>query len=230
MFQLSPYVLLLYNTKMSFVSDYYSKSTVYRMNSRRQRKILELLPKDLVGKKILDVGTASGYFARTLIDKGALVTAIDISPTAILEAKKFLPDAFVVDIEEGTGTELLANRKFDFIILGEVIEHLFDPEKVLKYLREMLTEEGLLIITTPNILLWSHRLKFLRGIFEYTETGVFDRGHLHFFTYLTLCKTISKVGYSLVRENHDIHPNWFEAYGKHFPNLFAFQLLSLIHI
>jgi 2-polyprenyl-3-methyl-5-hydroxy-6-metoxy-1,4-benzoquinol methylase len=213
---------------MSLISDHYTKSTVYRMNSRRQRKILELLPSELKDKRILDCGAASGYFSKILTERGAHVTAIDISVEAITLAKKYTPDAFVVDIESGDGKEHLAGKTFDYIILGEVIEHLFDPERALIYLGSLLEKGGLIIITTPNILLWSHRLRFLGGTFEYADTGVFDHGHLHFFTHRTLMKTVKKLGFEIVRENHDIHPNWFEPYGKHFPNLFAFQLIMSI--
>ena len=210
---------------MSLISEHYSKSISYRMNSTRQRKILELLPDDLRGLQILDVGSASGYFSKILIDKGAIVTAIDVSNEAILEAKKVVSNAFVVDIESGAGAQVLEGKKFDYIIAGEFIEHLFDPERALRYLGGLLAHSGTLVITTPNILLWSHRIRFLFGKFEYADEGVFDKGHLHFFTYNSLVKTTKKCGLEIVRENHSVHPSWFESIGKHLPNLFAFQLI-----
>lgn len=210
---------------MSLASDHYSKSVVYRMNSRRQRKILELLPDNLTGLKILDVGAATGYFSKYLQDNGAIVTAIDISLEAIAEAQKIVPKSFVVDIESGEGTDVLSEDEFDYIIAGEIIEHLFNPRQALLYFRKLLKPGGKIIVTTPNIVLWSHRIRILMGSFEYTETGVFDHGHIHFFTYYTLKKTLRDCGFVDLKENHDIHPNWFEKIGKILPNIFAYALI-----
>jgi len=47
----------------------------------------DLLP-SLSGNKVLEVGTASGYFANILVLAGYEVTAVDYSPAMIMEAEK----------------------------------------------------------------------------------------------------------------------------------------------
>lgn len=53
---------------------------------------------------------------------------------------------------------------FDFIIAHEVIEHLIDPDKFLEECNRVLKKEGYLIITTPNLTAWYHRIFFLFGL------------------------------------------------------------------
>jgi 2-polyprenyl-3-methyl-5-hydroxy-6-metoxy-1,4-benzoquinol methylase len=71
---------------------------------------------------------------------------------------------------------------FDVVILSEVIEHLFFPEKLIEKLKKFMKPDSFVVITTPNFLVFSNRIKMLFGKFEYAETGFFDRGHIHFFT------------------------------------------------
>ena len=49
--------------------------------------MMELIPKELEGKKILDAGCATGWYTSQFIGRGANVTAIDVSPEMV-KAKK----------------------------------------------------------------------------------------------------------------------------------------------
>jgi 2-polyprenyl-3-methyl-5-hydroxy-6-metoxy-1,4-benzoquinol methylase len=55
------------------------------------------------------------------------------------------------------------DESFDIIYCGEIIEHLFNPDRLLEEIRRTLKPGGRCIITTPNLAGWSNRLALLLG-------------------------------------------------------------------
>ena len=93
------------------------------MNSTRKRRILELAG-SVKGRNIVDVGCATGYFAKEIKEKGAAnVIGIDIAKEAVNKAKKILDEAYVVDIQ--TERFPLEDESADVVFFTETIEHLF---------------------------------------------------------------------------------------------------------
>jgi SAM-dependent methyltransferase len=76
----------------------------------------------------------------------------------------------------------IAPRNFDTIIFADVLEHLAWPAGVLKKYADLLKPDGTVIVSLPNVGLWSVRLGLLFGRFRYQDSGVLDRTHLRFFT------------------------------------------------
>jgi 2-polyprenyl-3-methyl-5-hydroxy-6-metoxy-1,4-benzoquinol methylase len=56
------------------------------------------------------------------------------------------------------------DEQFDVVFAGEVIEHVFDPDAMLRECHRVLTPSGTLVITTPNLLAWHNRLLMLLGV------------------------------------------------------------------
>ena len=103
--------------------------------------------------KILDIGPGHGffsYFIKETIPEFDSIDFVDISETSLAMTRKiigeneklnyFLKDIF--DFDE--------SDKYDFIVLGEVLEHLDRPQEILKKLARLLSENGVLWITTPT--------------------------------------------------------------------------------
>jgi 2-polyprenyl-3-methyl-5-hydroxy-6-metoxy-1,4-benzoquinol methylase len=211
---------------MDIYRKHYNKKTDYGISSTRKRKIMELLG-DVAGKKVLDVGCGSGILGNEIKKKGAReVVGADISAGAIKEASKVLGKAVVADLQ----TERLdyADGYFDVIVIAEVLEHVLYPENVVKEAKRLLKDDGFIIISTPNFLIFSNRIRMLFGQFEYTEDGFLDRGHVHFFTLPSLKKFLNINGLKIVKENHTIHDRFPEWFGKLFSSLFSFQLIIKI--
>ncbi|MBU4077860.1 MAG: class I SAM-dependent methyltransferase, partial [Euryarchaeota archaeon] len=86
---------------------------------------------------------------------------------------------------------------FDHIIMGNVLEHMVDPVKVLKDIRKYLSNDGFLIYSVPSIVNWHSRLTIFSGKFEYADSGVFDRTHLHFYNLNSAKKLACDAGYRI---------------------------------
>ncbi|MBI1756927.1 MAG: methyltransferase domain-containing protein, partial [Fimbriimonas ginsengisoli] len=87
----------------------------------------------------------------------------------------------VGDVEQMDPLPLPA-RHFDCVIFGDTLEHLKEPEALLRRLRRHVKRDGLLIANVPNIAHWSVIVELLQGRFPYAEAGLLDRTHLRFFT------------------------------------------------
>jgi 2-polyprenyl-3-methyl-5-hydroxy-6-metoxy-1,4-benzoquinol methylase len=153
---------------------------------------------DLVGsgKRVLDVGCSSGYLARPLSERGCTVVGIERDASAAAVAREVCAEVLVGDIE---AMDLPFERdSFDVVLCGDLIEHLRDPEQFLVRMRSLLRPGGRLVISTPNVANWTIRLGLLGGRWRYTERGILDRTHLHFFTRKTLVQMLERAGYQVV--------------------------------
>lgn len=144
---------------------------------------------------VLDVGCSAGGLARELVARGAVVDGIEYDPVAATEARAICRTVAVGDLE--TMAIDFPAGEFDVILLGDIVEHLRDPAQVLARLRPLLSSDGRLVVSTPNIANWSMRLLHLAGRWDYTDRGIMDRTHLHFFTLRTLRSTLERAGFSV---------------------------------
>jgi len=208
---------------MKTSSHYENKSLGYGIGHTRLRRILELAG-DVEGVRIIDAGCARGYLGAKLKEGGAYVVGLDISSGVIYEAKTKLDEAYACDLEETWPVEL-KDSSFDLIIIAEVLEHVFNPVLVLNQAHRLLKPGGNVIITTPNFLAWTNRWKFLFGNFAYQEQGIFDFGHIRWFTYGYLREVLKQSGFQITNEWHIIFPGKLTKLLKLWPSLFAFQFI-----
>jgi 2-polyprenyl-3-methyl-5-hydroxy-6-metoxy-1,4-benzoquinol methylase len=145
--------------------------------------------------KVLDVGAASGTLARMCQNKTLRLFGIEPNPDWAQIASPLYEKIWVCSISD-IDDELIEG--FDAVVLGDILEHLPDPETVLKKLVECQRSNALFIISVPNIAnLWV-RLNLLFGHFEYADRGILDRTHLHFFTRRTLIRMIQNSGLEIL--------------------------------
>lgn len=89
-------------------------------------------------------------------------------------------------------------KSFDYILFGDVLEHLRNPEKVIAYCRQYLKPQGKIIANIPNLMHYTVLKGLVSGDFTYQDTGLLDRTHIHFFTYNEILQMFSRAEYSIV--------------------------------
>ncbi|MEA2462542.1 MAG: hypothetical protein QOJ98_289 [Acidobacteriota bacterium] len=130
------------------------------------------------GLRVLDVGCGFATTSEHIQKLGNEVTGLESSDVACEVASKRL--AHIVSGDMLTAD--LAGRQFDAIIFADVLEHVPWPVSALRRYLRWLAPGGSVIVSLPNVGLWSVRFAHLAGRWEYEETGVLDRTHLRFFT------------------------------------------------
>ncbi|WP_374089776.1 class I SAM-dependent methyltransferase [Methylomicrobium lacus] len=109
--------------------------------------ILRLIP--AAAKEILSVGCGWGTTETHLIEEGKRVVVIPIdSVIGKLGEKK---DIQVLSPDFKQSFEMLAGRKFDAIVLSEVLQHLPNPVEILTELGSFLNDQGVIVGSVPNL-------------------------------------------------------------------------------
>lgn len=160
----------------------------------KYKKVAEKLPPKSC---ILDIGCHTGTFGKILIQLGHQVTGIDKNEEALEIARKNGLNVILGDIEDYKVLSSI-NKQFDVILLMDVLEHLLSPVEVLKRLHSLLKIDGCLIITGPNVGYWAVRKDLLLRRWHYSEAGILDKTHLHFYTASSWKKLIEDGGYKII--------------------------------
>src|SRR3989344_8106125 len=144
--------------------------------------------------RVLDLGCADGKIGEFMEKYFACkVTGVEINPSLAQIAARRLTKVIIGDLENPhTQTTILKQNKFEVLFASGILEHLKDPQQVLKNLKPALKNNSVMIITLPNIAFWRMRFELLFGRFEYTDTGILDRGHLKLFTIKSAREFIKK--------------------------------------
>jgi len=129
--------------------------TYYEYDRLADRKRLDFITNFLknslpAGATILDVGCGNGVISRHLGKFGFNVTGVDVSEKTIEKANALNTLNNVSFIKKSAEELMATGEQYDAIICSEVLEHLDNPESLLKVLNNILSENGKLIITVPN--------------------------------------------------------------------------------
>ncbi|MBF2060976.1 class I SAM-dependent methyltransferase [Fischerella thermalis] len=139
--------------------------------------------------KILDIGCGAGDTGQLIrsVYPSVHITGITSSIIESKLAKQKLDCCACLDIERDEIPAFL-KQEFDVLIFSHVLEHLVEPVAAIQKLLPYLKIGGKVIIALPNISNWRVRWKLALGRFEYTEGGIMDKTHLHFYTFYTAPK------------------------------------------
>jgi len=157
--------------------------------------ILKHLDGDGRSLRILDVGTAEGYLGAVLKHQGHHLVGVENNPSLADRARCHYETLHQADIES---FEFPYLEEFDVIIFADVLEHLRDPETVLRRALPALRPAGQVIISVPNIANIAVRLSLLFGHFDYANRGILDRTHIRFFTLASLRRLVGNCGFRIV--------------------------------
>ncbi len=176
-------------------SQYVEKDNSYYDLVREE--ILDLIPGST--KHLLDVGCGMGTISSMAKKKFNIdeVIGIEKFENAASIASTKLDKVICGDIE--TLQLEYNNNYFDCILCADVFEHLINPENVIRKLHNLLSDNGVMITSLPNI---RHIVPLLKIIFdrlEHEESGVLDKTHLHFYTLHTMKKMFTETGFEIQR-------------------------------
>ena len=149
------------------------------------------------GKRVLELGCATGYMSRVFRNRGCQVVAVEIDREAAAQAEASCERVIVGDLDQLELTRELSGERFDVAVAADVLEHLKDPLRTVRYVKQLLRPDGCFVASIPNFAHGSVRLALLEGRLPYGEVGLLDHTHLRFFTRVTMERLFEDAGYVL---------------------------------
>jgi len=142
--------------------------------------------------RILDIGCGDGNTGKSLKDQGKAVEVVGIEKVSEIAqiAETKIDKVICANVET---IELpFSEGYFEYIIMGDMIEHLYDPWLLIRKLRPYLKKEGYILASIPNIRNWRIiKDLVLKGEWNYSSKGLLDDTHLRFFTKKSILKLFS---------------------------------------
>lgn len=141
--------------------------------------------------KLLEIGSAYGYFLNQARVKGWDVSGIELSP----EARDACEKEFGIQPFSCPIKEFAPSHQFDSVVFFDVLEHMHDPVETLRTIHAMIKPGGLLVLAVPNSASWV--LKFLGARWEDLQRANSGE-HLYFFNNTTLRQILEKTGFEVL--------------------------------
>lgn len=173
--------------------------------SRIDDSISRLISKNRENIEIADLGCGIGHMSIPLLKLGYKVTGIEINPKSLTQFKSRIHENKInprqIKIVNSSIEKYQTAKKFDVILLTEVLEHVNKPEAMLKKISYLLTKDGLLFLSVPNGLgsyefLIGRPLTFFRKLFGIkTDVGLY---HINFFSYGRIKQTIKNNNFKII--------------------------------
>jgi SAM-dependent methyltransferase len=141
-------------------------------------EIASLLP--AAAARILDVGCGVGATSAWLKRKypGCHTIGLERNAALLDELSDNVDEPLILDLNG----DLPEAAPVDLVLMLDVLEHLNEPEAVLRHIVTMMGEDATAIISLPNVAHLSVALRLLLlGRFDYTDAGILDRTHIRFF-------------------------------------------------
>lgn len=182
-----------------------------------------------VSKKVLDVAGGSGIVSSWLAQRGYDVYMTEFSDVAIEQAtNNGVNNITRYEIKSGNVLPF-DDCIFDMVFFGDIIEHLFDSECILKEIKRILKPSGRLIISCPNIAYWRFRSYYLidgdlRRV-DVAKQNPWEQEHIRFFNVKILKEYLGKLDFDFLRYV-GVNDIWHAKYlVNFFPNLFAHTII-----
>ena len=167
---------------------------VHRWSSMRGQPRLDLLDRiSPDAQSILEFGCGEAPLGAALKQRQRCrVVGIELDPKAAAVARKRIDDVYCGDAREIVS---IIEEKFDWMIGGDIVEHLDEPWTFLSELRRISAPGGRLLLSLPNLANASVINDLLRGRFDYVYMGLTCVGHVRFFTKQSIAEMLTIAGW-----------------------------------
>jgi 2-polyprenyl-3-methyl-5-hydroxy-6-metoxy-1,4-benzoquinol methylase len=170
---------------------------VHRWSSLRGQTRYDLLDRiSTDAKSILEFGCGEAPLGEALKKRQKCrVVGIELDPEAAAIAEKRIDAVYRGDVREIVS---IMDEQFDWIIGGDIVEHLDEPWSFLDDLRNVAAPGGHLLLSIPNLANASLVNDLVRGRFDYVYMGLTCVGHLRFYTKQSIADMLTIAGWTIV--------------------------------
>ncbi|MEM2045964.1 MAG: class I SAM-dependent methyltransferase [Thermoproteota archaeon] len=177
------------------------------------------------GIRVIDFGSGDcSHYGDIILSLQVNYIGLDVSKIAVQRCHERGLNAIVHDLNEPTP---FSNNSFDVALCFEVLEHLFQPDIVLREIYRVLKPGGVALITVPNVAFLPNRFLFLLGFFNpggspaTSLRAPWKDPHIRFFTKDSLVRLLKEIGFVISEFNGDFS-------FAHFPVIYKFSWIRRI--
>jgi 2-polyprenyl-3-methyl-5-hydroxy-6-metoxy-1,4-benzoquinol methylase len=135
----------LYNDQKISWSSYYVEWAEGFKRSFAER--LELIERHRPPGRLLDLGCSTGSFMEVAIERGWTARGLDVNRESVRYAREQ-----GLDVVCGTfPSPAFDGERYELVVMSDFIEHVPDVRAVLDATRRLLTDDGYLFLTTPDV-------------------------------------------------------------------------------
>lgn len=150
-------------------------------------------------QKVLDIASGDGLFLGSLAQEGVQAVGIDISEEGIRKCKEKGLNVVMADV--ACDPLPFHDEEFDVVTMLDVLEHLYDPEQLVREAARV--SKRYIIISVPNFNSLPARLQVVFG--RVPENNKPNKGHVFWFNYKNLCSMLNNAEMKIV----DLRMNTF---------------------
>jgi SAM-dependent methyltransferase len=156
-------------------------------------KLFHTLP--LQARSVLELGCANGRLGAKYKQTNPATrwTGVEISADAARAAAQHLDEVHVLDVESKDFSGLPGN--YDLVVMGDLLEHMKHPERLLERLFDMTTADARMVICLPNMGHMSVLHRLLAADISYDDAGLLDSTHLRFYSASSAFKLLLDAGW-----------------------------------
>ncbi len=152
-------------------------------------------------RMLLDVGCGGGEFLEFMQNKGWNGIGIEPSEEAFKRAKQKGLQVYKLTIEDFVSKGLAKEERFDAITLVHFLEHVLNPQKVVKDCRKLLEPSGILFIRVPND--FNRFQIFAERKVKKGKWWVGIPEHINYFSFQSLEKLLQLSGFDILVRTTD---------------------------
>lgn len=171
--------------------------------------------------RILDVGVGCGALGQMVQMRGVgTIDGIDFDRLMLERARPYYQDLFEADIDAVDPCLVVGARRYDVIVVADVIEHLRFPSRAVKLLSKLLLDGGKMLFSVPNVTYLGVLCELASGKFCYRNEGLLDKTHLRFFSHDSLHEMIADAELMVTHEDTVQMPLSLSEFKDYDPHVF----------
>lgn len=188
----------LYNNSYYTGKGEYGYKRVFEVDAPIWNARLEVLEKYIRKGNLLDIGCGEGHLLRIARRRGWNPYGIEISPFIAQKGIEHRLDIFVGQPEDAP----FPANSFEVITMFEVIEHVNTPINLINKCKELIKNNGILVIQTANM------SSLMAKLFSYKNI-YFNPVHLCYYDMKSMELLLSKTGFKILKWWPNIELNLF---------------------